>query len=371
MAYSREVHLRNEDNTKNLINYIINNYNIGNYKRIFGLIRFTWLGDKAKLDGYNLIFNKEYQSLDDVIDSEKDVQLKKIFSKETGFTNFYKAYRNTAYEWAVRNSNILVKVYKLGLNIQKDYDIIQIAKFIENFPTIPKANYPRIRMTSESLLTPLLACIDPTSRFPIVNKNHSVKELHQMMGITNLTLSEKTHDLLEIMTENKIKDSLYLDVYSKEAIKKKIKRVKQEVKKVSKELLPKDDTDVKYIISENRRVVVRNHRKIEKILLAYCSKKKIEIEEGVYSKLKFDAILRKYKNKTDLLVEIKGSNKVTEIRLALGQVLDYGFDFKNTNTDLAILLPKKPDNKYLQIAKELDIKVLWLNGKKIEGTAKL
>jgi len=52
------------------------------------------------------------------------------------------------------------------------------------------------------------------------------------------------------MTENKIKDSLYLDVYCKEAIKKKINRIKKEVNKASKELLPKDDSDVKYIISE-------------------------------------------------------------------------------------------------------------------------
>jgi len=371
MAYSRELHLRNEYNTRDLICYIMDNYNISNHKQIFGLIRFTWLGDKAKLDGYNIVFEKKHNSLDEVIVSIKDAELRKLFSRQTGFTNFYKAYRNTAFKWAEKNYKNLGIVFNLGLKIQNDYDIIKIAKYIETLPSIPKANYPSIKMTSESLLTPFLACIDPTNRTPIVNKNHSVRELHQMMGITNLSLSEKTHDLLEIMTENKIKDSLFLDVYCKEAIKKKIIRLKKEIKKVSKELLPKDDSDVKYIITENRRTVVRNHRKLEKILLSFCQTKNISIEEGIYSKLKYDALIRKYKNGRDLLIEIKGSSKISEIRLAIGQVLDYGYEFKNGKTDLAIFLPTKPESKYLQIAKSIDVNVLWLEGKRIAGTINL
>ena len=371
MVYTRKAHLTKEYNTRDLILYIINNYEIKNHEKIFGLIKLTWFGNTAKIDGYNLIFNKKFNSLNKIISSIEDNKLKQLFSKNTGFTNFYRAYRNSAFKWAAKNHNQIQKIFKHGQNIKNDYDIIKISKLIEEFPYILRANSQKIKMKSESLITPLLACLDPTNRFPIINRNENVIELHRMMGISNSSLSEKVYELLEIMKENKIINSLFLDVYSKNAIKKKVKRIQKENRKISKELLPKDDADVKYLLTENRRVVVRKHRKIEKKLLSFCKQKGIEVEEGIYSKLKFDAILRKYKNGTDLLVEIKGSNKVSEIRLAIGQVLDYGFDFKNTETDLAILLPKKPENKYIQIAKRLNIKVLWLSERKIVGTIRI
>ena len=318
-----------------------------------------------------MVFNTHYLSIAEILDEINDSTLKRLFSKETGIVNFYKAFRNTAFKWAKNNQKAILKIYKLSLKIQNDYDIIQLAKFIEDLPPIPKANHKSIKMSCESLLTPLLACIDKTKRFPIINKNSAVVELHKLMGISSLSLSEKAHDLLELMTENKIKDSLFLDVYNKKAVKQKITKIRKENKKISKELLPKDDADIKYILTEKRRIVVRNHRRLEKRLILYCKKRNIRIEEGLYSKLKYDALLKNYKNHRDLLIEIKGSNKIVEIRLALGQILDYGFDFKNKKTDLAIFFPQKPTAKYIKLARELNINVLWLKGNNIFGTIKI
>ena len=369
--YSRKKHYRVECNTRELIQYLIKNYKIDSETKIFGLARLTWLGNKAKLDAFNNIFNSNYKSLNVLKHKVKDSRLQNFIDIETGFVNFYKAYRNVAYRWSKKNSKELKVLFNKTRNIKYRSDIRQIAQSIEELPLIPKANNPGIKMSSESLLTPLFACIDPTKRFPVITKNEDIVELHKSLGISNLALSERIDILIDVMEENRIKDSLYLDVYNESAFNKKILNIINENKKISKELIPRDDKDIKYLLTEKRKTVVRRHRKLEKDLIDFCKKKGIKIEEGVYSKLKFDALLKNYKKGRDLLIEIKGSNSYAELRLAIGQILDYRFEIKNNITDMVIFLPSKPPQKYIDIGRSLRIEFLWKDGKHILGTIKI
>jgi len=199
MAYSRKVHLENEHNTRDLIRYISKNYKINSAEQVFGLINFTWGGEKPKIDGYNLIFDKDSSSIDEISNSIKDKKLKSLFDKETGFVNFYKAYRNSAFKWAVKNKNTILDIFNKCREIKTEKDIIQISKILEELPLIPKPNHSNQKMECTSLITPFLACFDPTGKFPVVNKREATIELYRTLGIVNLSLSEKVIELLNVI----------------------------------------------------------------------------------------------------------------------------------------------------------------------------
>ena len=87
-------------------------------------------------------------------------------SKQTGMVNAYRAYRNSLLPWCNANRGVLqtllATAQDLGANDQARFDL---AKEIDALPPIPTPNRLR-HMAGANLITPLIACLDPSGSFP-------------------------------------------------------------------------------------------------------------------------------------------------------------------------------------------------------------
>ncbi len=88
--------------------------------------------------------------------------------------------------------------------------------------------------------------------------------------------------------------------------------------------------------------------------------------EGIDDSCMFDVLVRNYDGENDLLIEVKSSTEKANIRMAIGQLLNYWYELKGKKTrHVAILLPEKPDEKSIQLLDSIDIGLLWFESKKL------
>ena len=72
--------------------------------------------------------------------ASKDVG--QLIRGHTGFTNFYKAYRNSVRKWIQKHHVMLLALYRAALTAETDQDRLQLIDAIGKLPGIPKANHP-------------------------------------------------------------------------------------------------------------------------------------------------------------------------------------------------------------------------------------
>ena len=151
---------------------------------IWWLIRPTWITANAgetveshcrrlKVPALAHLLRKSSEIGDDLIETVASMRLpanvSEAASKATGFVNTYRAYRNSLLDWCTANKAdlliIIGSAQKLGANDQARFDL---AKRVSQLPSVPTPNAKR-SMAASSLITPLVACLDPKMRFPVIN----------------------------------------------------------------------------------------------------------------------------------------------------------------------------------------------------------
>jgi hypothetical protein len=141
---------------------------------IHALAKLTWITknyDKAvtdssyvistKLPALGTIFNRDYSgwSLDRVsadiqaITGEPTSKVKPIIAGHTGFTNFYKVYRNSSLEWIRTNQAAIKTILKDTYSLATDNQGASVAERIGRLPSIPAPSGERATRP-EYLLTP-------------------------------------------------------------------------------------------------------------------------------------------------------------------------------------------------------------------------
>ena len=82
-----------------------------------------------------------------------------------------------------------------------------------------------------------------------------------------------------------------------------------------------------------------------------------KLEVAKYGSLRCDG----YERQRRILIEAKSSVSREHIRMAVGQLLDYGFQIRKTlgKARMALLLPRKPDPSSINWLAELNIGVIW------------
>ena len=194
--------------------------------------------------------------------------------------------------------------------------------------------------------------------------------MESMLKIGSLTLKDKVKALLTVMDAHDLENSFYLDALNEKLIDSQVLDYKKREKEVGREFIPFDDQDVNYVRSAKRVNIVFRHRQLEDKLYRYCLEKDYKILAGGPEN-KFDALIKGAgRGKQDLLIEIKGTISPSEIRMAIGQLIDYAYDL-GREVSMAVLLPEKPDDKYIEVLNGVNIACLWpksgkllsLNGK--------
>jgi len=108
----------------------------------------------------------------------------------------------------------------------------------------------------------------------------------------------------------------------------------------------------------------------DKLLREYqdwLKKQNRELIEANYGLLRCDGYEKKHQN----LIEAKSSNSREHIRMAVGQLLDYAFQGKNElgDSNMAILLPERPEPDIENWLQYLRISVVWRKGNKFLDNA--
>ncbi|MGI2947474.1 hypothetical protein INT50_08905 [Vibrio diabolicus] len=363
-------------------------------EQLYGLSKLSWItnsyeGENAsyisstKIPALAAIFNRDYKkvSIDevakDVADILQDSNITVEISKHTGFTNFYKAYRNSAYVWIEDNFDILLPMYKSAFLAKNSEDRKRIITQIANTPGIPKANHPEQLMKPEYFLTPTFFMLDAEIKFPLINGNEWVKNLLKKLEVQGKSLPDQYDAMIKLYGVGGIIDAADLDQVGRDipdfisipGKKAKKKLLEKKDTKNTAELPLKDETDVKVIKHSGTIKQRRIHNQLTNKVLNSLSS--FTLLEGCDDSCMFDVLVKDYDgDENDLIIEVKSSIERSNIRMAIGQLFDYLYELKGDDEPhIAILLPEKPDNKAIQLLNWMDIGMLWFEGDNIHTSS--
>jgi hypothetical protein len=127
-------------------------------------------------------------------------------------------------------------------------------------------------------------------------------------------------------------------------------------------------------ISASRRKINKLHNQLTNKLRDWLLWRHVTPKES-----RFDALILDWRQGRHLLIEAKtastGSSGRTQVRQAIGQLLDYRHTYTSSfppgRIDLAVLVPSKPAPDVQALLKSVGIEVLWFERKKLTGTVRL
>jgi len=240
---------------------------------------------------------------------------------------------------------------------------LAVAVKIDDLPKIPTPLHARHKSPGD-ILTPLVAFIDPYSRFPMINGRKGVQALLRKLGLAGRNLKEQLRGMTGLIGRFGISDAFMLDVLADE-IKKIAPRlnIPVAVKVVAPSrgsALPDFDTSEReYLLQASTIRYRQRHNKmmqgLKKILNGF------KLTQGNKPDCRWDLLVERYEETgRDLLLELKPDAEKAAIRIAIGQLLDYRrFVPRPAVTDIALLTIRAPDKLYRQLLMELHISSIW------------
>ena len=347
--------------------------------QLYGLSKLSWITNSyegknasyissTKIPALESIFNKDYKFLSlaqvskDIAGILNDPSVVKMVQEHTGFTNFYKAYRNSSLLWVKSNFKTLLPMYKKAYTAKSNKDRKKLVLAIQKLPGIPIANNSKQLMKAENFLTPTFFMLDKNIKFPLINGNEGVKSLLKALKVQGSDLVLQYTSMVELYGTGGIDDAADLDQVGSdlpdfvESPKKKAKKglLKTKDVKITSKLPFKDEADIDVI----RKAVTIKQRKVHNQLtnMIISSLSSYTLLEGRDNSCMFDVLIKKYNKKQDLIIEVKSSLEKPNIRMAVGQLFDYWHGLKgDAEPHIAILLPEPPDSECTNFLEWMDI----------------
>ncbi|MGE8400021.1 MAG: hypothetical protein ACN6PP_00445 [Delftia tsuruhatensis] len=355
--------------------------------RLYGLCRLTWITDayvgdhpayirSTKIPALGDALHQSFtgQTLDEVANNVatqlETPELEALVRSHTGFTNFYKAYRNSAREWMLMHASEISAIFQRAYILQSDKDAQLLGADIAALPGIPKANHPHQLMRPEYLLTPACFALDPRLRFPILNGAERVRSVLRRIGAADQSVPAQIQLLVGLIGQNGIRDAADLDQLGLVDLEsfgrgdqEPMRQLLMHVPDEGDSLPLKDEEDVRRLQQAldvaQRRVHNSMTNKLRQLLANWT------LLEGRAKDCRYDVLVTNYDAaKNDLLLEVKSSVDSAQIRMAIGQVYDYWHRLIGPPKDChaAIVLPERPDTATEELLRWLDIGLLWLEG---------
>ena len=372
---------RKELNTSTLIHAVMSNRPARSLSAedIWWLTKLTWItatgGQPVELHWQQLkipalahIFKKTPQITEDLDATLKTMSLPPVVvaaaAQRTGFSNAYRAYRNSLLHWCEEYKADLRKVIaaaqSLGSNDQGRYDL---AQEISSLPKVPTPEGVR-QMAAANLLTPLIACLDPKRRFPVVNGETGVKTRLAKLRLTGRDLEEQVRGLIGLIGRFGIADAFDLDTMDDNRFDAVLKRISDSAKSpisesVVKKLRDRDESEIRAVLKA-REVVSRRRHNLMTRRISECLPN-LSMSDGEAKHYLYDIVIFNYDSSgRDLLIEAKPDPDKGSLRIAIGQLFDYQRFLKNqAGTDLAILTITRPPKDYVELLQDLQITSLW------------
>jgi hypothetical protein len=289
-----------------------------------------------------------------------------LLKAHTGITHYYNAFRPATVQFVEDHAELLGFAFRQAASVASDIEkkIFRAAMIVEKLGAIDAA---KRQISAFNGLTPVLACLDPQQRFPIMNRR--TRGLLRVIG--EKADAKGVVALYKLIGLYDVKNSFELDVYANE---EDFSLAKKQSARPNAKVLFKDvglKSEMKSIanITAKKAIITKRHNQlINRLAQALLWRKIVEY--------KFDALVRNWKRGRHLLIEAKtaseGTAGRTQIRQAIGQLYDYRFShFPQEKIDLALLLAKKPSTDVQKLLASLQIEVLWFQGKQLGGTVNL
>jgi hypothetical protein len=293
-----------------------------------------------------------------------------ILRERTGIAQYYSAYHPATLDFVKQHSGDIALAFKhVSTNSANAHEKVRrVASLIESLGKFYAAGKS---VSPFKGLTPVLSCLDPQHRFPIMNKRTHVL----LECIQRKTDSEGAFALSKLIGPTyDIKDTRDLDVYAntEEFSKPKVHALATDPALDGfKDIGLKSEINSLAHIAAKKTTIKKLHNKLINRLNDYLLWRQVTAKES-----KFDALVIGWKKGRDLLIEAKtgseGPSGRAQIRQAIGQLYDYRFTYMPKNeVDLAILLPRQPRPHVKNLLSSLGIELLWFKAKQLGGTIRL
>lgn len=353
---------------------------------LYALSRLSWITDSyegsaaayvssTKIPALGELFGRSYGRNTTLASVAKDVEIeiggeevRQLIIGHTGFTNFYKAYRNSVRGWLHKNHDKLLPMFRASLVATSDRERLKLVEAIGKLPGIPKANHPEQTMRPEYFLTPVFFMLDPQIKFPIINGNKWVQALLANLEVDSADLTSQYKAMVALYGRRGVDDAADLDQLGHDLpdffdspVRKATKQLLQRRGENERDLPLKDELD--YAAAREASTVV--HRKIHNQLtngLRDHLRQRLTVIEGI-NDCKFDAMVKRYNGNDDLLIEAKSSAELPHLRMAVGQLFNYWFQLHaQKDPHVAVLVPTRPSEPARQFLEWMDIGMLWFEG---------
>lgn len=361
---------------------------------LYGLCKLTWITNSymdddagyiasTKIPALENVFGRKYEDMglsavaQEIASLTKSKRIAMLVTAHTGFTNFYKPYRNTAREWISEHQSELTQMFRAAYGLASDAQGLELTKKIATLPRIPKANHPESPMRPEYLLTPVFFALDRRLRYPLINGNQGVKNLLSKLKATSAPLSEQYSRMVSLYGKGGIADAADLDqvggdlphltsLPGQSPTRKLLKRKPTDGKNLSL----KDEDDIKTLQKACVVVSKRLHNRMTNMLKQALAR--FTLLEGSDKTAQFDVLVKEYDKKgRDLLVEVKSSNEMADIRMAIGQLFSYWHSVKGqSEPHMAILLPEEPKRAAALLLEWLGIGSMWFDNDDLQTSTK-
>ncbi|WP_298236628.1 hypothetical protein [uncultured Azohydromonas sp.] len=307
--------------------------------------------------------------------------------RHTGFTNFYSAYRNSARNWVELNSSRLKRLFKSAYALSSDDDGLRLIETVESLKGIGKPNETDSKIPASNLLTPVFFSLDQRLRFPLINGNEGVQHVLRTMKESTSSLKVQYTRMMEMYGKGGIRDAADLDQLGKAgAILLDVVGIPATpgrpatttsiqlltAQPTDGECLPlKDDRDFVALRAAQTIVGRRIHNRLTNQLRTCLSD--FLLLEGRSKLTMFDVLVKSYDKKSgkDLIVEVKSSTDIGDIRMAVGQLYSYSYFLKSKmEPDLSVLLPEKPTADIVAWLGSRNIGLLWLDQENLYTSSK-
>lgn len=289
----------------------------------------------------------------------------------TGFVNFRNPYRNSCLDWFGHRTREIYDLFERAYVLKSDEDGRSI------YAEIAKLDRVGYRKGSgglhpENLLTPVIACLDPRIRCPIINGRKEVKDKFKAIGVKRSSLPEQFWALVNLIHYAGIEDAFMLDIITPEelaGVSPSTQSNKSYIKLSVKErqLEEKDENEVAVLRKASLSSYIIVHNSMTNRLQSCCKSSGRQVHDWSSKDCCFDALIKNYDGDgRDLLIEAKSSTDVAFCRMAVGQLFDYRRLLPGSaTTDLAVLFPDRPGKHVRDFLGHIGIKALWFTGDKI------
>lgn len=354
-------------------------------RQLYGLSKLTWITNSYEGENSAYIRSTKIPALGDVLginitgmdlgsvankvrELTGIVGIESLILKHTGFTNFYKAYRNSVIGWAEDNFQELLPMYRSAYESETRIERRALAEKIMILEQIPIGNNGEKSMRTENFLSPAFFALDQDIKFPLINGNKNVKALLRKLNVLNSSLVEQFDAVYRLFGQEGIVDAADVDSLGEDLPEfiggssgSPRMRIPSVAENPSDDELPfKDENDVTSVKLGGTILQRREHNRLTNRLIRYVNGR-FDLREGRNEECMFDVLVKRFDGENDLMIEVKSSLDQGQLRMAVGQLFDYWFKLKGDEYEeyLAVLLPSKPNDEQVAFLEWIGIGVIW------------